>query len=88
MVGLGEEMDEVKQLLTDLRAHDVEIVTIGQYLRPSLKHHPLVRFWTPDEFAELKEFGLVAGVQPCGERPAGAQLRTTPTNRRWRRARL
>jgi lipoic acid synthetase len=61
MVGLGEEMDEVKQLLTDLRAHDVEIVTIGQYLRPSLKHHPLVRFWTPAEFAELKQFGLALG---------------------------
>jgi lipoyl synthase len=61
MVGLGEEMDEVKQLLTDLRAHDVEIITIGQYLRPSLKHHPLVRYWTPDEFAELKSFGLALG---------------------------
>jgi lipoic acid synthetase len=61
MVGLGEEMPEVKQLLADLRAHDVEIVTIGQYLRPSLKHHPLIRFWTPDEFAELKEFGLALG---------------------------
>jgi lipoyl synthase len=61
MVGLGEEMDEVKVLLEDLRAHDVEIVTIGQYLRPSLKHHPLIRFRTPDEFAELKEFGLALG---------------------------
>jgi lipoyl synthase len=61
MVGLGEEMDEVKQLLTDLRAHDVEIVTIGQYLRPSLKHHPLIRFWTPEEFAQLKAFGLALG---------------------------
>ena len=61
MVGLGEEVGEVKRLLADLRAHDVEIVTIGQYLRPSLKHHPLVRFWTPDEFAELKQFGLALG---------------------------
>ncbi len=61
MVGLGEEMDEVKQLLRDLRAHDVEIVTIGQYLRPSLKHHPLIRFWTPAEFAALKEYGLALG---------------------------
>jgi lipoic acid synthetase len=61
MVGLGEEMDEVKTLLTDLRAHDVEIVTIGQYLRPSLKHHPLIRFWTPAEFVELKQFGLALG---------------------------
>ncbi len=68
----------MQQLLTDLRAHDVEIVTIGQYLRPSLKHHPLVRFWTPDEFAELKEFGLALGFQPRGERPAGAQLVPRP----------
>lgn len=61
MVGLGEEMSEVKQLLVDLRAHDVEIVTIGQYLRPSLKHHLLTRFWTPEEFAELKHFGMTLG---------------------------
>ena len=61
MVGLGEEMDEVKELLRDMRAHDVEIVTIGQYLRPSLKHHPLIRFWTPDEFAELKDYGKSLG---------------------------
>ncbi len=61
MVGLGEEMKEVRVLLDDLRAHDVEIVTIGQYLRPSLKHHPLIRFWTPAEFAELKEYGLALG---------------------------
>jgi lipoyl synthase len=61
MVGLGEEMDEVKALLRAMRAHDVEIVTIGQYLRPSLKHHPLIRFWHPDEFAELREYGLQLG---------------------------
>jgi lipoic acid synthetase len=61
MVGLGEEMHEVKKLLRDLRAHDVEIVTIGQYLRPSIKHHPVIRFWTPAEFAELKTFGLALG---------------------------
>ncbi len=61
MVGLGEEMDECKVLLDDMRAYDIEIVTIGQYLRPSLKHHPLIRFWHPDEFAELKEYGLALG---------------------------
>ncbi|MFN2582635.1 MAG: lipoyl synthase [Candidatus Dormibacteria bacterium] len=61
MVGLGEEMHEVKELLDEMRAHDVEIVTIGQYLRPSLKHHPLIRYWHPDEFAELKEYGLRLG---------------------------
>jgi lipoic acid synthetase len=61
MVGLGESMGECRALLDDMRAHDIEIVTIGQYLRPSLKHHPLVRYWTPDEFAELKSFGLTLG---------------------------
>jgi lipoic acid synthetase len=61
MVGLGEEMEEVKALLREMRAHDVEIITIGQYLRPSLKHHPLIRYWHPDEFAELKQFGLSLG---------------------------
>ncbi len=61
MVGLGEEMSEVKDLLRDMRAHDVEIITIGQYLRPTMKHHPLIRFWHPDEFAELKDYGLALG---------------------------
>ena len=61
MVGLGEELEEVHRLLCDLREHRVEIVTIGQYLRPSLKHHPLIRFWHPDEFAELHDYGLGLG---------------------------
>ena len=61
MVGLGEEMAEVKELLDRMRAHDIEIVTIGQYLRPSLKHHPLIRYWHPDEFAELKAYGRALG---------------------------
>jgi lipoic acid synthetase len=61
MVGLGEEMEEVKALLREMRTHDVEIITIGQYLRPSLKHHPLIRYWHPDEFADLKQFGLSLG---------------------------
>ena len=61
MVGLGESMAEVKELLDAMRAHEIEIVTIGQYLRPSLKHHPLIRYWHPDEFAELKEYGLALG---------------------------
>ena len=45
-------------LLDQMRAHDIEIITIGQYLRPSLKHHPLIRYWHPDEFAELKAYGM------------------------------
>ena len=63
MVGLGEGMEEAKELLVAMREHDIEIITIGQYLRPSLKHHPLLRFWHPDEFAELREFGLGLGFE-------------------------
>ncbi len=61
MVGLGEDAGEVHGLLRDLRAHRVDIVTIGQYLRPSVKHHPLIRFWHPDEFAALRAYGLGLG---------------------------
>ena len=61
MLGLGETLDEVRELLTAMRAHDVEIVTIGQYLRPSLKHHPVVRFVPPEEFAGLRDFALGLG---------------------------
>lgn len=61
MVGLGETMDEVKQVLLDLRRNGVRLVTIGQYLRPSLKHIGCDRFWRPDEFAELREYGLSLG---------------------------
>jgi lipoyl synthase len=61
MVGLGEEWDEIVQTLEDLRAADVNIVTIGQYLRPSLANLPMVRYYTPAEFAELKRIALDFG---------------------------
>ncbi len=57
IVGMGEETDEVKATLADLAAVGVQIVTIGQYLRPSARHLPLQRWWTPDELTELKDFG-------------------------------
>jgi lipoic acid synthetase len=63
MLGLGESLDEVRELLRMMREHDVEIVTIGQYLRPSLKHHPIVRFVSPEEFAELGDYGRALGFQ-------------------------
>jgi len=63
MVGLGEEWEEVLQVLRDLRAHDVDIVTIGQYLRPSFRHLPVVRYYTPEEFAQLKEYALGLGFR-------------------------
>jgi lipoic acid synthetase len=69
MVGLGESAVEVRELLGLMRDHDVEVVTIGQYLRPSLKHHPVARFWTPEEFAELKEHAMRLGFRHCESGP-------------------
>ncbi len=57
MVGLGEEKDEVIQVMDDLRSADVDFLTIGQYLQPTVKHHPLDRYYHPDEF---KDFELIA----------------------------
>ena len=62
MVGLGEEWDEVVSTLQDLRQAGCQIVTIGQYLRPSLANLPMVRYYTPSEFAELKRVGLEMGL--------------------------
>jgi lipoic acid synthetase len=61
MVGLGEEMDEVVSTLGDLRSAGCQIVTIGQYLRPSLANLPMSRYWTPSEFAALKDIGIALG---------------------------
>ena len=63
MVGLGETMDEVKATMDDLRDWEVDIITIGQYLQPSRKHLPIERYYTPDEFQELKEYGLDIGFR-------------------------
>ncbi|MDC3098110.1 lipoyl synthase [Candidatus Pelagibacter sp.] len=54
MVGLGEERDEVIQVMDDLRSADVDFLTIGQYLQPTAKHHPLDRYYHPDEFKDLE----------------------------------
>jgi len=61
MVGLGETMDEVKETMRDLRSWGVSILTIGQYLQPSRKHLPIERYYTPQEFEELHNFGLEIG---------------------------
>ena len=53
MVGLGESKDEVLQVMDDLRSAEVDFLTIGQYLQPSVKHHPLHRYYRPEEFEEL-----------------------------------
>jgi lipoic acid synthetase len=61
--GLGEEWDEVVGAMADLRAQDVDILTLGQYLRPSKDHLPVARWYTPDEFAELKRLGQAMGYR-------------------------
>jgi lipoic acid synthetase len=61
MVGLGEEWDELLRAMQDLVDNKVDILTIGQYLRPSLDHLPVSRFYTPDEFAELQQAGMAMG---------------------------
>ena len=63
MLGLGEQWEEIIQTLRDLRAHQVEIVTIGQYLRPSEKHLPIIRYYTPEEFARLKQIATDIGFR-------------------------
>ena len=61
MVGLGEERNEVLQLMDDLRSADVDFLTIGQYLQPTKKHHAVIRFVPPDEFASFESLALSKG---------------------------
>ncbi len=63
MVGLGETMDEVKAVMRDERGWGVDILTVGQYLQPSKQHLPIERYYTPEEFTELKEYGLQIGFR-------------------------
>lgn len=61
MVGLGENWEEIKKALTDLKQAGVQLVTIGQYLAPSENHHKVERFYTPDEFKELEKMAVSIG---------------------------
>jgi lipoic acid synthetase len=58
---MGEEWDEIITCMRDLRRSDVNILTLGQYLRPSDGHLPVVRYYTPEEFTELGEIGMRLG---------------------------
>ena len=74
MLGLGENINEVEQVMRDLRAHHVEILTLGQYLRPSAKHLPIIRYVPQSDFDELKSAGLPDGFLARRIRAAGPQL--------------
>ncbi len=61
MVGLGEQKEEIVQVMDDLRSAEVDFITIGQYLQPSTKHHPLNRYYSPSEFKELETIAKTKG---------------------------
>jgi lipoic acid synthetase len=69
MVGLGETPEEMLEAFALLREHDVQVLTVGQYLRPSENHLPLVRYWAPDEFAELEREAYAMGFESVASGP-------------------
>lgn len=69
MIGLGETKEEIIETMDDLRANDVDIMTIGQYLQPTKKHLPVIKYYYPDEFQELKEIALSKGFSHCEAGP-------------------
>ena len=69
MLGLGEQIDEVKEVLRDLRAHDVNMLTLGQYLQPSRYHLPVSRYVTPEEFEQLGEYARSIGFDNVASGP-------------------
>ena len=69
MVGLGEKKEEIIQVMDDLRSADVDFITIGQYLQPSKKHHPLERYYHPDEFQELEIIAKSKGFHLVSSSP-------------------
>ena len=69
MVGLGETREELAEAFEALRENDVDILTVGQYLRPSEKHLPLERYYHPDEFADMKREALTLGFKHVESAP-------------------
>ena len=69
MLGLGETKEEILQAMDDLRAHKVDILTLGQYLQPTKNHYPIDRYVTPEEFNELREIGLAKGFYEVASGP-------------------
>ncbi|MGM0875460.1 MAG: lipoyl synthase [Bacillota bacterium] len=69
MIGLGETKEQIIQTMDDLRANDVDIMTIGQYLQPTKKHLKVQKYYHPDEFAELREIAMSKGFSHCEAGP-------------------
>jgi lipoic acid synthetase len=69
MTGLGETEDELLQTFEVLREHDVQVLTVGQYLRPTRNHLPVVRYWSPDEFADLEKAAVAMGFESVAAGP-------------------
>jgi lipoic acid synthetase len=69
MVGVGEELEEVQQVLRDLRAHDVDMLTVGQYLQPSKHHLPVTRYVEPAEFKAIEQYGYSIGFKHVASGP-------------------
>jgi lipoic acid synthetase len=69
MLGLGETSQQVEEVLKDLREHDVDMVTIGQYLQPTPHHHPVLRYWTPEEFEDFARLGYKMGFTHVASGP-------------------
>ena len=69
MLGLGEELEEVREVMRDLRKHDCDMLTLGQYLQPSKHHLPVIRYVTPEEFDQLREDGLRMGFTNVASGP-------------------
>lgn len=69
MLGLGERKEEIVEVMRDLRAHDVDMLTLGQYLQPSAHHLAVERYWTPAEFDELGAIGATMGFANVASAP-------------------
>ena len=74
MVGLGETDDEIREVMRDMRAHDIDMITIGQYLQPSRSHHPVLRYVHPDAFAALERDAYAMGFRHAA---VGALVRSS-----------
>ncbi|OCA89129.1 lipoyl synthase [Pseudobacillus wudalianchiensis] len=88
MIGLGETKEEIIETMDDLLANNVDIVTIGQYLQPTKRHLKVQKYWSPEEFNELKEIALAKGFSHCEAGPlvrssyhADEQVRAAVSNR-------